>query len=390
MGAKKFFIIGFILVILAAIPLTLYLLQKQQETRSHAAAATIISFTNSSGQGSTQTAPFPVVVGSNIDLDVQLDPKTNVVAYVKLVMTFDSTKFSTAGAGFMPSNAFSAPLLPVLYEPGKVTVELGAVGVGATGVNSTGVVQTAVKVGTLTLKADNPTTAPSPVNFVSGETIVYSVCPPPCADTERTNVLSSATPAFLASSGTAPTPTSLPGPTAVTGAPICTALNADRTVGGTAPFSVVFTAIGKSDPSTTISKASFNFGDGPLQDIISGGGIGTKQVSVQSSHTYNNAGTYKANVILTDGHGLVSDPLTCSTVVNVTTGPTLGPGAPGPIATPTPTLVFTPTPTDIPTPTQVAIQVPITSPGPGDTFVKIGAGAGILSIIGAAIFLLAL
>jgi len=281
------------------------------------------------------------------------------------------------------------------------------------GASSTAFIQTPTSVGILhmTAKIATAANAPTSVSFVTGRsnTDVLAGCndisnPANCADQPTDSVLlPNPAPAFVAIAGVAPTATPAPtsGPTAVTGAPICTALNTDRQLTGQAPFSLVFTAIGQADPSTTISNVTFNFGDGPLKTDVSGGGIGTRTVSVQESHAYNNPGTYVATAQFTDGHGLVNLPSTCTKTVTVTAAPTPGPGTPfptaAPTATPTPTLIPTATPT--PTPV-IIVQTSITPcpngriqtpcSGPGDTFVKIGAIGGIVSIIGAAVFFLAL
>lgn len=385
---KRFFFIGFLLVLLAAIPLTIYLLQKQQQTKSHAAPSTILSFT----PVSSASAPIQKNTGDAVDLHVQMDPGTNLVTYVKLDLIYDATKFSTVGNGFTPNTqAFPAILGTTINTPGELTIELSI------GANSTAVIQAPTEVGVLNLKANAPNTPTSPTVSFGAQTLVLSSCPNPqdpasCPDTEAANVLSTSTPVYVAIAGVAISPT--PGPTTATTAPVCTSFNADRTPTGTSPFSLALTATGNSTQGT-IGKVTFNFGDGPTQDVIAGGGIGTKNASVQVSHTYNNGGVFKASAVLTDNNGTVSDINSCTMTVTVS-GPTAAPGGPvftpGPTATPTPTLKPTLTPT--PTPTKIPVAVTpcpdgiIKTPcsGPGDTFVQIGAIGGILSVLGAILF----
>ena len=95
-------------------------------------------------------------------------------------------------------------------------------------------------------------------------------------------------------------------------------MSVDRAPSGPAPFSLVFTANG-TDTNGTIGKIAFNFGDGPVQDVTSGGGIGTKTASTQLSHTYNNPGTFQASVVLFDNDGAISSTsAACAQAITVT------------------------------------------------------------------------
>lgn len=391
-GAKKFFLVGFILILLTAIPLTMFLLQKQQETRSKAAPSTTLSFTPTSSPSS----PIQKNVNDTIDLHVVMNPGSNLVTYVKLIMTYDSTKFSTAGAGFAPNvQSFPAVLSPVTYQPGKVSIELSI------GTNSTGVIQSTTEVGVLTLQAINANTATSPSVAFDSQTLILASClnpqdPSSCPDNEATNVLSTSNPAFISVAGTpvpptaAPTaPPPTPGPTTAATAPTCTTLTFDRNPAGTAPFAIAITATGDANPGQgVINKVTFNFGDGPTVDVTQNGGIGSNHASVQMAHTYNNVGTYKAYATFTGSNNTISDISQCSLTITVSPAPTVGPGTPTPTPFPTATVSATPTPLILPTstPTPLVIQ-PTTKPsGPGDTFVKLGSVGAVLSIVGAILF----
>src|ERR1035437_1197016 len=90
MSGKKIVAIGFVLVLLVAIPLTVYLVQQQQKTKTGAVAATTLTLTPPS---STVTA------GTNVTLAVNLDPGTNQVSFVKFTITYDPGKLKRTGDG---------------------------------------------------------------------------------------------------------------------------------------------------------------------------------------------------------------------------------------------------------------------------------------------------
>lgn len=339
-GGKKLFLIGFLVVLLVGIPLTVYLLQQSQEVRTRAEKSTVISFS----PDSTQVAPITKNVGDTIPLDITVDPGKNLVSFVKLEIQYDPEVLATDSANAFQANitAFPSVVEGPLYTPGKIAVTL------AIGPDVTKAIQTKVKAATVTFKAlkNTPTGTPTQVSFgVSPKTQVLSLGE---NDQASEDVLSSATPALIAIGGTAPTqpipsgsptpttevpspeptvetPTAVPtlpvdvptatpttpqptgGPGTPNTLPICNSLVSDRAASGNAPFAITFTANG-SDTDGTISKVTFNFGDGQQSDVTASGGIGTAAVNVQASHTYNNPGTYQATAILTDSASGVSTP----------------------------------------------------------------------------------
>src|SRR5206468_139390 len=111
---------GFIVILLIGIPVTLYLLQKQQETRSHAQAATKMSFV----PDSTAANPISKQVGDPISLDISVDPGTNLVSYIKLEIQYDADKLATASSNaFVPNTtAFPQSLEAPVYSPGKILI----------------------------------------------------------------------------------------------------------------------------------------------------------------------------------------------------------------------------------------------------------------------------
>lgn len=370
LSAKKLLIIGFILIILIAIPVTIFLLQQQQEIRSRAQAASTLSFEPTSNASN----PIQVQKDDVVDLDIMVDPTTNLVSFVKLEIQYDSTKLATTsganGVGFFEQNKNAFPSLrgDPQFDDGKVTL---AVSVGP---DPTASVQTKTKVGTIHFKALTDTDTPTQVIF-GPQTQVLSIG---SADQASENVLSSSTPAIINIVGPAtvptdtPTPTEEPTPSASPAAnqiPVCTTLTADVS-SGSAPLAVNFTASG-NDPDGTIEKVTFNFGDGNVTSITDN--LSQASVSAAASHTYDAGGTFTASAVLTDNAGETSTN-TCSQTIIVA----------GPTATPTAAFTATATPTtgagtDTPTPT-------LESPGPGATIIGLGAFFTVLSLIGAVLF----
>lgn len=387
-SAKRLLLIGFFAVILTAIPVTVYFLQQQQEVRSHAQAATSLSFS----PPSTQSSPLQKNVDETFSLDLSVDPSSNLVSFVRLEIQYDSTKLATASANGTDAFEVNRAAFPSInegpiYQDGKILVTVSV------GSDPTKAIQTPTKIGTITFKALSPTDTPTLVSY-GAQTQVLSIG---SADQASENVLSSVSPAVIAIQGEAsvtptvtvtpsvtdtptPTPTEAPitptdtpvaSPTAsVTPSidnqmPVCASLSAIP-ASGSAPLTVNLTAQG-NDPDGTISKVTFNFGDGNVATITDG--LGTSSIQTQTTHLYNSGGTYTASAVLTDNNDGVSvNAPACSQTIVVD----------GPVATPTATLVPTET-VDTPTPT-------LPHPGPGNTIIGLGAFFTVLSLIGAVLF----
>lgn len=372
---KKLILSGFIVILLVAIPLTLYLVQKQQEIRGRAVAATTLSLIPST----TTTS-----VGQTINFDISLDPGgKNQVSFVKLVISYDSTKLATGGSGFVPNiKVLSSTLQDPVYGPDTITTTLSV------GADPTKVIQTKATIASVTFQALAPTDPNMPTKITFGnQTQILSIAP---SDQFNENVLSTTNPASVTITGGAvlptltpamtitPTPISIGGP--VNQLPNCTALNLDRDSTGTAPYSITFTASG-NDPDGTVSKVTFNFGDGIPQDVTQTGGIGTNSVNAQSSHTYANPGTYTATATLTDNQGALSNSLTCTQTITINQAIGGGNGGGGGGLTPTSTPTLPPTVTVSPRPT-------LAPTGPGDQIIGIGIAGIVFSIIGGALLLI--
>ncbi|MCL4353803.1 PKD domain-containing protein [Patescibacteria group bacterium] len=389
LSSKNIFLLGFIAVLLVAIPFTVYLVQREQRVRSHAAPTTTLSFNPSS--------PPPVTVNSTVSLDLYLDPGTNVVSFLNLSLRYDPKYLSQPT--FTPSpDSLLIPVgsvTPVINETSGIFQETFAVA-GTAATSGTSGVTNKIKLGTFQFTAIATTSAGTPTQVIFDGTKAYSTNPTD-PSSQNVFVIGSSTPAsvvIVSASSASPTPTSTPAPssapspTAAGQGPVCQSLVSDRTASGTAPFDITLTATG-SDSNANITKATFNFGDGPTQDVTQAGGIGTNSVSVQVAHAYQNPGSYTASVIFTDSNNAVSSIGTCSlpiTVYAASSGSSgSAGGTSGTISTGTESAQATPTQiaevTQIPT---VSRTLPVT--GPSVKIIGAGLAGAILSILGATLF----
>lgn len=398
MSRKKLLLIGFIIIILIAIPVTIFLVKQQQDNRSQAEKATTLSLL----PASTVTTPLSKNKGDLVSLDLWADPGTNqnLISNLSLEILYDPSKLSTEGATleeipfpFKEETSILSISEGPLYTSGKIVVRL------TTGVDPTKVIQTKTKIATLTLKAiDGTGGTPTEVSY-GPTTEVLSVG---INDQGSENVLAGTDNAFISVAGevtniSTPTPTvtpatsapsSTPTPTTTAGpistisatvtptggagatniAPTCSALTVDRSTTGNAPFSITFTASG-TDSDGTISKVTFSYGDGQVENVTQGGGIATSTVNAAAAHTYQNAGSYTASVILTDNNGGVSSGNCTQAITVQTAGSSSSSGST----------------TSDPTPTTDIASLPPT--GPGDTILGLGAIVGLLTLIGGVLFL---
>lgn len=353
-------------MLLAIIPVAVYMVGLQQQTESSASPATTLSFT----PASTQTNPIVKNVNDAIALPISIDPGTNNVQSVKLDIRYDATKLATGTAGFTPNNdVFATVIDGPHYLPGQIIVALASPDI-------TSAVTAVSNVGTLNLKAIASTTGTEEL-VTWGSPQAFSTA---AGDENQSSVLASAPLGafFTINSSSSATPTVTPVGGTNNTPPVCTSLILDRSETGTAPYSITFTANG-TDSNGTISKATFDFGDGPLVDVTQGGRLGTNSVAVPLAHTYTTAGTFTATATLTDNAGGVSTTTTCTQVVTVSASSI------------TPTLTPLPTEVAVVLPTAVIEQPPVAIPtiaatGPEDNFVPLGAGFGLLTLIGAILF----
>ncbi len=384
LSGKRLLLLGFVVVLLVIIPLTVYLVQQQQKLKVGATPQTTLSF---------NPASTSVTSGQNFSLDVSLDPGTNPgnqVSFVKLTIQYDPTKVATTGAGLAANTAiFPSVLQGPTYTSNTASITLSV------GSNSQNVISTVQpKIATINFQALNTSAAAqTQVSFVydttqNSPTQILSVAP---SDQFSENVLASpqsatiaiapstASPSASASPTASPTPTPS-GATSQDQPPVCNSLSLDRAASGVAPYALTFTANG-TDSDGTISKVEFQFGDGQIQDVTTG--LGTKTVNISASHNYQNAGTYTAKAVLTDNANLTNTSDCTQTI-------TVAAAAAGPTSTTQTVTVATATPSATPivaaTPTPIA-QGPTTkgglpATGPGDNIVSFGTLGAISTIVG--------
>ncbi len=352
---NKFFILGNLLLILIAIPVTLFFVKKQQEVRSKAAASSKLYFNPANTNTSTQCQNFTV--------DLMVDPGSNIVSIVDFYITYDPTKVDITQ--ITPSTNFSTTVRASSIASGTASMSV------AVGSDVTRAVSTVSKVATITFSPKVEGAAS--ITIDSAKSRVFSLSP---SDQPTENVLSTVepgnitigttaclnnsnlTPTVTPAGGASPTPTptgtatnnsATPTPTtSANQSPICTSLTVSPSATGSAPFSVLFTANGNDpDASGLITKAAFTFGDGQTQNITTG--LNQKSVSTQASHTYSNAGTYPATVVFTDNQNAVS--LSCTQNVTAQSASSSGSTTPtlAPTSTPTPTAALAQNPTTAPT-----------------------------------------
>lgn len=317
---KKILLFSFVIVLLIAIPLTIYFVSEQQKAKTSLVPSTTLSFTPGSQS---------IDLGSDANFDINIDPGSNSVSFVKILISYDATKLATSEAGFVNSASFPSFIQGPTYGPGTISVTLSI------GANALPVTKPS-KLGTLTLKSIAPTdTAATQITF-GNQTQVLAV---ETTDQFNENVLATTMPATVNINGAQalPTPTQIPIPTptvqsgqsatsssnqvsfatpaSAAEAPICSSFTADRALTGIAPYNVNFTLIGTS--SATAVKATFNFGDGQVTDLTQADGIGQTSVNALTSHIYNSGGNFSAFGTITDANGAISQVGTCTVILTI-------------------------------------------------------------------------
>jgi len=371
LSKKKLLLLGFLFIALLVIPLTVYLVQQQQQTQSHANPNTTLAFIPASVTKS---------VGDTVKFDVDVSPGGNQVNFIKLAIKFDPTKLEANDQSFVLDPTSN---LSIVQGP---TVENDTISVVLSIQNDpTKVIQKDnTKIGSVTFNVIGEASTPTEVSFDATQIQIRSINSnnndafnenvflngPPADVTIQgagSTTPTTAEPTVATTPTTEPTEAVTPNPTdeanatpSTNQAPVCESLAIAPSAVGDAPFDVTFTVIG-NDEDGTIDKVSFNYGDDSnVEDVSTGGGIGTASVSLDQAHTYESSGTFTATAVLTDDGGASSDSSTCTQAVTVSAGGSAS---------------------------ESATITPLAATGPSNKVVGLGAIGGVLFLIGALLFL---
>ncbi len=175
-------IIGSLLILLA-IPATIFLVMRNQEIRQRAAPATTLTLTPSA---------LTKQVGDTFTLEVHMDTAANQVVAVQVSLAFDPTKLEAEWI-------HNGTMFPNILSSGVVGNGTASIQVGSTNtitpVTGTGLVAT------INMKALAGTTTPVTVKFATADTYVGAL------GEGSTNVLTSSTPSTITiGGGVVPTP----------------------------------------------------------------------------------------------------------------------------------------------------------------------------------------
>ncbi len=310
---KKLLLLGFLFVVLLIIPLTIYLVQQQQDSRSQATANTTMKFTPD-----TTTAQ----VGDDVSFDVMIVPGNNQVNFIKLVVKFDSTKLKATNTSFVvdPNSNLSILQGPVV---GTDTISVAL----SVGNDPTKVIQADTKIGTLTFNVIDGPAENSQITF-DPATEVSSINGGN-NDAFNENVFLSGTPASLTiTDGTdvspTPDPNLSPEPTIrITSGgenvpPVCNSLTPSGSLTGEAPYDLSFTVNG-TDSDGTLRNFKFTFEPNEFINIASTAANAKSIATVTTDpHTYETAGSFTASVIITDDQGGTGSSVACTKSITIT------------------------------------------------------------------------
>ncbi|MGI8420126.1 MAG: T9SS type A sorting domain-containing protein [Candidatus Levyibacteriota bacterium] len=186
---QKLHFIVIVFLLLLSVPLTLALVARPQETRSHASAgSTVLSL-----KGPGYSPSLQKNVGDAVDLDLYVDPGTDIVSFVKYQVTFDPNKLQLKTVQPVEINQtnFSNVEGPIV-SPNTVAQSLSI------GADPSHIIRTKTKVVTLHFTAiGNTSGVPTTVTFGSNTQALSAGS----AYSAGTNVLSSTIPTSIVISG---------------------------------------------------------------------------------------------------------------------------------------------------------------------------------------------
>lgn len=355
---KKFFLVGFILLLLVAVPVTVFLVQREQKIRIGAAPTTTLSF---------DMPTRSVNVNETFALNILMNTQTNSVGNAEIHIKFDPDKLTALtmqGGTFMPSvigeakidnNAGTASIFVVTPLVGGVPLTQKSDGPQpVTAINFKAKAETGTTPTTVSFSPETKafgetggTLEPTSLIIASSLSNVAQITIGAAAaagttPTPTPTLPPGVTPTPTPTGTTTPTPTPTSAPGAKNKAPDCNSLTASPDKGNI-PLTVTLTA-NANDQNDDVTSATFTFGDGQTQTVDKNIG---QSGSFQVTHVYQNTGTIKPQAIVKDINGAASDACT-DTLTIAAAGTTTG-GEVATAATPTPvaaiptTADFTPT-----------------------------------------------
>lgn len=184
-------LIAFLVLIFISVPVTIFILQKQQETRSKASGATTFSLIPQPGPSSS----IQKSVGDVIPVDLVVDPGTNAVTIVSFQVQYDPNKLQpvtpdpvTIPTSVDPLKPFNTVVEGPIINNGLLSETI------STGSNTAGALQTITKVATLHFRALAPTgETPTQLTFTNLSKAYSSASGDPAA----INILSTTNPASI-------------------------------------------------------------------------------------------------------------------------------------------------------------------------------------------------
>jgi len=247
---RKAILFGLLVLAIISAPILVFT-QKQQDVRSRASAASVLSYSPTS----TQIQPIHKNVDDPFSLDVMLNPGTNAVSILKLDIHFDPFKIQPGANPLVINPAAFSTIVegPVVdSNTGDIIVTLSV------GTDPTKAIKTLTKIATVNLVANGQTFGGTTTISFGSQSQAFSVA---AGDQATQNVLATAMPDYIAISPSTggPTPTNGPGPTSITLPTDTPSPGVSLAPGDTTfNYTVFLHAIGNSGDSTNPTGTTFS------------------------------------------------------------------------------------------------------------------------------------
>lgn len=185
---RKNVLFALIAIIALSIPLTIGILQRQQETRGRASSSTTLALTPDS-----TSAPLQKNKGDIISLDLMVTPGTNMVTFVKFQLNYDPTKLEPVS-----QDPFTLNKDAFLTKEGPIISSGSLLASASVGSDPTKAISKTTKVGTIQFKAIGGTSSyPTSITFANTSQALSSGPNDQAAE----NVLSTTSPANIVIAG---------------------------------------------------------------------------------------------------------------------------------------------------------------------------------------------